>query len=269
MQTEKDSWTQTHDLALIYIALAYGTDHQLSDEELDQITAALQSQREGMSEEEVQVIVMETMAIYLGGEVRMEAEVTRSMQSLKAALSPEERRRVLEDVVRIAEADGVILLSERSLIRMLAELWGIKATAGRLLERSTVPVEALPEWSLLHDISLVYLVLAHATDNELSDDEIEVMIERLQEWQPDLAEEDVRGVLRGALQVYADEPDEDALGASVSAIREGLPVVQRLAVLDDLTHIAEADGTVNEHEEQMISTLSQAWGITVRLNGKA
>ena len=269
MQTEKDSWTHTHDLALIYIALAYGTDHQLADAELDRITAALQRRRDSTGEKEAQEIVIETMAVYLGGEERMEAEVMRSMQTLKAALSPEERRRVLEEVVRIAEADGVMLRSEQSLIRMLAEVWEVKPAAGRLLERSTVPFEDLPDWSLLHDISLVYLVLAHATDNELSDDEIEVIIERLQEWQPDLAEEDVREVLRGALQVYADEPDEDTLGASVSAIREGLPVVQRLAVLDDLIHIAEADGTVNEYEEEMISTLSQAWGITVRLNGKA
>ena len=270
MQNPNEAWTHTHDLALIYIALAYGTDHRLSDEEVDQIKAALErwSDEEGFAEG-VPVVVMEAMAVYLGGQARIEAEVLRSMQTLKAALSPERRRRALEDVVRIAEADGILLASERGLIRTLAEVWEIKATSARLLEQSTVRAEVLPDWSLLHDISLMYLVLAHATDNELSDDEISMMIERLQEWQPELAEEDVRDVLRAALQVYAEEPGREALGASVSAIRDGLPVVQRLAVLDDLVRIAEADGEVNRHEEEMLSTLSQAWEITVRLNGKA
>lgn len=268
MQKTNETWTHTHDLALIYVALAYGTDHRLSDEEIDQITAALQRWQDRASTEEVQVVVMEAMAVYLGGETRIEVEVVRSMRALKAALAPEERRRALEDVVRIAEADGIVLISERSLIRVLAEEWEIKGTSRRLLERSDVRAEELPAWSLLHDLSLVYLVMAHATDNELTDGEIGVMIERLQEWQPELEEEEVRGVLREALQLYAEEPGRDALGASMSAIRKELPIVQRLAVLDDLTHIAEADGTVNEHEEQMLSTLSQAWGISVRLNGK-
>ena len=269
MQPTNETWTHAHDLALIYIALAYGTDHQLTDEEVDQITAALRRWKDGDADEDVTVVVMEAMAVYLGGKARIEAEVMRSMQTLRAALSPEERRRALEDVVRIAEADGILLVSERGLIRMLSEVWEVKGTGARLLERSTVQAEALPDWSLLHDISLLYLVLAHATDGELSDDEIVVMVERLQEWQPELAEEDVRDVLRAALRVYAEEPGQDALTASVGAIREGLPVVQRLAVLDDLARIAEADGRVNEHEEEMLSTLSRAWEIRVRLNGKA
>ena len=37
-----DDWTTTHDLAVVYIAIAYGTDHDLSDEELKVLTEALQ-----------------------------------------------------------------------------------------------------------------------------------------------------------------------------------------------------------------------------------
>jgi hypothetical protein len=33
-----DAWTTAHDLAIVYIALAYGTDHHLSDSELRVLT---------------------------------------------------------------------------------------------------------------------------------------------------------------------------------------------------------------------------------------
>ena len=36
-----EDWTTPHDLALIYIALAYGTDHDLQEEEMATLTDAL------------------------------------------------------------------------------------------------------------------------------------------------------------------------------------------------------------------------------------
>jgi uncharacterized tellurite resistance protein B-like protein len=264
MAETTDEWTQAHSQALIYIALAYGSDHDLSDEELDTITERLRKRYGGELEQDVQEVVMEAMSVYL--EDQTADETIQAMRSLKRSLSSEERSRALEDVVQIAEADGVLLSSERSLISTLSEIWSLNATGEDMLDKSTATTKEHPSWTLLNDISLMYVVMAHSTDNELSEGEIDAMIDRLQEWQPDEGEERVRETIRDTLAYYSEEPREEELRASVQAVKEALPVIQRLTVLDDLAHIAEADGTFNQHERDMISMLSQAWDIGVRID---
>ncbi|HEX7071846.1 MAG TPA: TerB family tellurite resistance protein, partial [Rhodothermales bacterium] len=166
----RESWTQAHDLALIYIALAYGTDSELSETELRTITDAIATWRTDLSRVEVNEIVLEAVAVFLEGNPR--TEVVNSMQTLKEALTVEQRRRALDDIVRIAESDGVLLHRERGLITFLASIWEMKATGMRLIEQISVPEEQVPTWSLLHDISLMYVVMAHSTDNNLSEPEI-------------------------------------------------------------------------------------------------
>lgn len=263
---KEDAWTATHDLALIYLALAYGTDHELSDEEVDTITEALRGWDRHLDVSAAKEIVMEAMTVYLREDAG--EEVTHSIGMLADAFSEEERRQAIEDVVRIAEADGILLSSEQSLIAALADAWRVKAVEERLIEQTTAEVEDVPAWSLLHDLGLVYVVLAHSTDGELSEPEVEVILDRLQEWQPEFDEEEVRGLLRETLQFYADEPEEEALRDSVEAIKEALPAIQRLVVLDDLYHIARADGVVNRHEREMIKSLAEAWTVPVHMNSQ-
>lgn len=262
---KEDAWTVTHDLALIYIALAYGTDRKLSDEEVDTITTALRGWDRHLDADGAKEVVMEAMTVYLREDAS--EEITHSIDML-AGLSEQERRQAIEDVVRIAEADGILLSSEQGLIATLAEAWQVKPVEEQLLDQSTAEVEAFAVWSLLHDLSLVYVVVAHSTDDDLSEPEVTAILDRLQEWKPEFEEEDVRGVLREVLQFYADEPGEGALLDSVEAIKEVLPPIQRLVVLDDLYHIARADGVINEHEQEMITSLAEAWAVPVHMNSR-
>jgi uncharacterized tellurite resistance protein B-like protein len=262
----EDTWSTAHDLALIYIALAYGTDYQLSDEELDTITSTLQGWRSDLDRESIQEVVVEAMTVFL--EDDPEKEVVNSMQTLKQVLSSEDQQRVLREIMHIAEADGVLLRTERSLIAVLADLWEVRAAAENLVKQSTVSVESAPFWSLLHDMGLMYLVVSHSTDNNLETSEISAMVERMLQWEPTFSEDEARTLLREVLQFYAEGPDELALQRSVYTIRDTLPMLQRLALLDDLVYIAEADGDFTQHEKDMILTLSRAWNVAVRLNGK-
>lgn len=266
MSTHNETWTRSHDLALLFLAIAYGTDQVLSDEEFESIQEAL---RAWPSSEtlETKEIIMEAMAIHL--EEGAGDEITRAMVALKKNLSVEERSKALEQAVRIAEADGVILASERSLILKLADAWEVKAAGAQLLEQTTATQEDLPEWSLLHDIALIYLIMAHSTDNDLNDHEIAAVVERLQGWQPELPQDDIHHVLRGALAFYASGPDEEALRKSLTAIRETLPLFQRLALLNDLIFVAESDGRFGEEEKKMFESLSKALGYTIPVDGEA
>jgi uncharacterized tellurite resistance protein B-like protein len=262
-----ETWTTTHDLALIYIALAYGTDHDLSDDELDTITSSLQDWATVPEGTPVNEVVMEAATAFLEGDAR--AELRRSIGHLRDSLDPSERRRALEDVIRIAEADGVLLEREQGLIGTLAEAWSLKKLSRELIEDTSATVQRQEEdWSLIHELAFVYVIVAHSADDELNSDEIEVILDRLQEWQADLSEDDVREVVRRALQVYADDPGEDLIRQSVEALKEALPDIQRLAVLDDLHCIARADGPLNDEEQTLIRSLSRAWDVNVRFNGR-
>lgn len=264
MQKHNDTWTRTHELALIFIALAYGSDQELSDVELRTITKTLQGWRADLTQHDTYEIVLEAMAVYMEDDGVI--EVTRTMHSLKEALSVDERRRALEEVVRLAEADGIVMTSEQKLISMIAEVWEVKDMVQNLLQQTQAVLEGGIEWSLAHDIGLLYVVVAHGSDNKLSTVELKAMVERLAEWLPNVEEPVVRDVLREALKYYSSGLGEEEITRSVEAVL-GLEVPQRLAVLNDIVFIAEVDGQLSENEESMISTLSNAWDVGVRLNG--
>lgn len=264
-KSQNDAWTRVHDLALIYVALAHGTDQKLDDAELTAITEALQSWRDDLSHAQVLEVVMEALAVYLGGSA--ETEVRRSISALGDLLSEPSRKRVLDDIVRIARADGVVLGNERGFIEAVATQWNLRADTLNLeRDGGTGHGDDTMSWSLLHDVALLGLVVAHGADGDLSDAEVQMILHRLAAWQPDLAHDDLREVLRVALEYYGAFEDADELQESVSAVADYLTPGQRLAVLDDLVAIARAeDGATSEEAITLLHAFGAAWSVPIRL----
>lgn len=260
-----DDWTTAHDLAMVYVAIAYGTDQDLSDEELRVLSEALEAWT-NWEEGAVREIIVEAATAFVEGDA--EAEVRRAMHELRAALSPQERRDTIRHLIRIAEADGVLLEREQGFIHALAEAWSLKDLSEELLENTSAVVQQHGEdWGLIHELAFLYILVGHGGGEDLSARTIDVMADRLQEWQPERSEEQVREVMRRALQVYADDPAEDLIHDSVQALKDALPSAQRLTVLDDLHTVARADGAVTRNERALIQSLAEAWDVSVRLNG--
>jgi uncharacterized tellurite resistance protein B-like protein len=263
-----EAWTTSHDLALIYIALAYGTDHELTEGEMEALTDALREWAVVPDDAHIQEIVMEAATAFLEGDAQ--AEVRRSIDHLADELSLEERRHALRDVMQVAEADGVVLEREQGLIHILADAWSLKDLSADLLADTSAAVQRRDEpWGLIHELSFLYIVVAHSSDDELSNAEIDVILDRLQEWQPSLSRDDLRDVFRRALQVYAEDPGTALIKSSVEALKEALPLVQRLTALDDLNTVSHADGRPTANERELIKNLAQAWDVSVRLNGQS
>jgi uncharacterized tellurite resistance protein B-like protein len=263
MQTSNDSWTHAHDMAMVFLALVYSTDASLSDEEVDSISKSLRSWRPTASDHEIHEIVLEAASIFFESDA--EKEVVQSVMSLGSALSKEQRQQLLKDAMGIAEADGVLLNSELNVLSILASAWDIKATKDRLIEETNVRLESDPQWSVLHDIALMYIIMAHSTDGDLSEIEISTMVDRLSEWEPELDEEKIRSILRTTLEYYGQSPGKADIQDSVKAIKDALPRAQRLVVLDDLVTIARSDGTVKVGEREIVESLSSAWNIDIRI----
>ncbi len=261
-----ETWTRAHDLALLLITVGHSSEADLTNAEFDSVIESVSEWRPDDSIEEVREIVFEAVSVFQQSDV--DEEVARSIRSLKTELSPEQRERAMHNVMAVAEADGVIQDNERSLITVIGEIWETGATSEKLLAETHAESEMAPEWSVLHDITLVFIVLSHGSDGVLAKDELAAIEHRLAYWQPELEEEAVRAILRDALQFYSTGPTKEDISDSTSAIREHLTKAQRLTVVNDLVYIGEIDGDLTGYETDMIEQLAILWDVEIRTSSQ-
>jgi len=255
-----ESASQLRSLAFLYLAMGHGTDNYLSGAELDAITDRLHARYPGHDRAEVQDVVGEAMAVYMEADDVVDT-ATKLIISLRDDLSTKQRQAVLDDVLAVAEADGVVLQNERTLLTSLAECWNVDLKAKDSQGGSMPGDQQRVGWGVLHHLALIYLILAHGTDNELSERERNVMFRKLREWGPKRSEDEVQAILNAALEAYARGISEEQFAESVFAVREGMPESNRMAALNDLVKIANADGVFLDREEDLINQLLAAWEV--------
>lgn len=129
-----------------------------------------------------------------------------------------------------------------------------------------MPPSSNPLAGVLHDLAYIYFVLAHATDDDLSGSERQVIGNKLREWIPDAPVGDVDRMMRLALSEYGEGKDEDRLESAIASVRAALPLQQRMAALNDLVKIANADGVFLDDEEDLINHLQKEWDIDPSAN---
>lgn len=240
-------------LAFLYLTMARRTTDYLSDDELETLTTMLQAQSSGAGRSEVQSVLMRALNDYAAtGEEATEARVIAEV--LADHLSIEQRRAILEDLRELAEADGVVQKNEQGMLQALAKTWGIEKDPRR-------PASEDSSWGVLHHLAYIFLVLAHGTDNELSDTELQVMYNKLREWEPAVSPAEVERVLEEAMGAYSKGRDSERLEAAVRSVRDKLPREQRMAALNDLVKIANADGVFLDDEEDLINHLLSEWDV--------
>ena len=115
---------------------------------------------------------------------------------------------------------------------------------------------------LLRDFALIYLTLAHGTDEDLSEEEVDAIAEELREWQDQVREESVLSAIKGALALYEREDALDQVNAAIRSVGEQLSEEDRQLILDDLVEIAMADGQYMHEESTFIGELAEAWGVS-------
>ncbi|MFW5972556.1 MAG: TerB family tellurite resistance protein [Bacteroidota bacterium] len=259
MEPEGDQRTLLQDLALIYIAFAHETDQHLSDSEIDVIAERLRDWQQGVGDTTALAAVKGALAEYLRDDAVARTE--NAIANVAAATPESVRRLIVDDLMEIAMADDVFQHAESAYIKKLEEAWDVRHQ-GQDAESQTFSVidrsEQYNGWTALHDLALIYLTLAHSTDHDLTEEEVDAITARLAEWMPDESEADVLQVLRGAMSVYAQGPDKRALSESVESVRRYVPSHQHEALLQDLQSVASADGGISESERDLIGRLEEA-----------
>jgi uncharacterized tellurite resistance protein B-like protein len=118
---EPSEWSSLHDVALIYLALAHGTDLEIDDAEQDKMVERIDAWQTGQKVVRTEKILDEVMLTYLGSHSREMVEA--SMVSLKESMNREQRIAILNDLADLASADGTLVPGEISFIQQLATFW--------------------------------------------------------------------------------------------------------------------------------------------------
>lgn len=248
-----DDTTQLRRLAFLYLTMAHRSDDYLSDSELESVTRMLTARSGLENRDAVQTVLMDALDDYVGSSEKG-AEARVIAEALNESFSSEQKQSIYDDLKEIAEADGVLLKNERGMLRALAKTWDVRADI-------RAPQSRDGSWGVVHDLAYIFLVLAHSTDNDLSDTEMQVMYNKLREWEPAVSPDEVERVLQEAMMRYAEGQDDARLEAAIESVRNVLPREQRMAALNDLVKIANADGVFLDDEEDLINHLLSAWDV--------
>jgi uncharacterized tellurite resistance protein B-like protein len=115
--------------------------------------------------------------------------------------------------------------------------------------------------SVLHDLALLYLGLAHGADGSLDPAETREIALKLREWQPDKDPKLIDHVLRDATLTYLNGTTPERLEEVVISLKDVLNQNVRREILHDLSDIAYADGTLKAGESRFVESLARVWDV--------
>lgn len=116
-------WSPLHDLAMIYLALAHGTDMDIDPAEEAIMAQKLQAWYPDATVEQAQKVFHEALLTYVGEHSRH--MIDTAIVTVKELLTIDMRIAVLNDLAELASADGAIVPGEISFIQQLAEFWDV------------------------------------------------------------------------------------------------------------------------------------------------
>ncbi len=120
-------------------------------------------------------------------------------------------------------------------------------------------MEPTPRRDILKDFAHIYIAFAHGTDAELSDNEVEVIAERMRDWNFEADRDALVEAIKSALREYLDDDDSRDLEAAILHVKSAAPTAVKQVIIDDLMDIAMADDIFKHEEGSFIKSLEDAW----------
>ncbi len=117
------------DVTVVALALAHGMDASLNPRESRAVVERLSASAVSLTGHEVGIAALSQhveAAVARYGRLTV-PEFEALVRSIGEALGPEQRADVFSILVGVAEADGVVVRMEQTLLRHIAEAWGVTA----------------------------------------------------------------------------------------------------------------------------------------------
>ncbi len=115
--------------------------------------------------------------------------------------------------------------------------------------------------TLLHDLALLYLGLAHGADEDLDPKETMEIASKLRRWQPDKDPALIDHVMREAMLTYLNGATDQRMHEAAQILGGKLKHDLLKAILGDLVDIARADGSVVANEKSFIAEIAEVWNL--------
>lgn len=137
-----DGWMELHEMALLYIALAHGTDHQLVEAEIRTGIDLLRKWAPKYPLNIAEKTFSDVMLSYIAQE--RDQLIALAAEGLRQSLPPDAQVGILNDLTDLAYADGKLLPLEVAFIQQLAGYWNLTARL-RADDAAAKPVQQMPD----------------------------------------------------------------------------------------------------------------------------
>jgi hypothetical protein len=251
-------------LVTIFVALARRSGESL-DRAYRRAIRDMVVERTGglVAPDEVDTLISESVSDHTNGESKR--VLGEAVRELGMHFEPDGLRDFLHDLVSLALHDDWYAHEEGRFISAVARRWNVHpADDERVRLWSVMDAEASGDtWTAVNDLALVYIALAHQSDDDLSQKELDAIARKLAEWLPAAIPGDVGAIVGDALRTYADGDEVELVREAVARLKVAVPPHQRAAIFSDLEYIARADDVMLVEERAIIAELADAWGMKV------
>ncbi len=248
-------------LATVYAALALRSSEVIGDDYVRAIRDRVVRRAEGhVTPEAVATLIAEKLSDLRNGDGKR--VLGDAVRELAERNEPHVLRQFLLDLVDLALHDDWYAHEEGRFISAVARRWNLHPADDDRTRLWSVMSSQLTEgqWTALHDLAVVYIALAHQSDDDLVQREIDAISRKLAEWLPAALPEDVSAIVGEALHRYAADDPRPLLSEAISRLKVSVPSHQRAAIFADLEYIARADDVLLVEEKAIIAELASAWG---------
>lgn len=115
-----------HELAFLYLNLGYITDSELSKEEIETIVEKVGEWYDAADGEDMTAAINESIEWAKSCVEEPGNELVESANRLKATLSENNLRAVLQDMLAVIKADGKVVDGEVKFFEIVADIFGIE-----------------------------------------------------------------------------------------------------------------------------------------------
>lgn len=244
----------------LYVGLAKGADDQFHYRELHVIGDRLKAIAGDQERDRVFEIMEAVLSQFEDRDEPWEKLISDSLERLKGVLSEDSKREVLSDLSRIGLADRRFLHAEAEFIHRVSDAWNVHPLEG-LADSWSILGEGGIRGEALRALALLYLVIAYAPDDEISDEERELITRQLAQWIPETSIAEVELALKDAMVVFLTSSTEKIVDSATETIRRLVPAHQYTVIFEDLKSIAQADDVMLIEERTWLRRL----GITLGL----
>ena len=249
-------------LTTVYLALAHRSSEEVGDDYERAIRDRVMERTGSLvSTDFVDTLIREVSSDLANGEgTRVLGEAVRE---LGVRFEPDLLRQFLHDLVALALHDDWYHHEEGRFVSAVARRWDLHPADEERVRLWSVMDSHLSdgEWTALHDLAIVYIALAHQSDDDLDHNELDAIARKVAEWLPAAIPDDVGAIVAEALRSYAEDRERSIMRDAVLRLKASVPAHQRAAIVADLEYIARADDVVLVEEKAIIAELARAWDV--------